>query len=595
MWFVLLLAACCLPFSGSDDLEELRAELIPGGGTTLSVATADAPPAIPPLRPGELAPPPGQSGSGLQILGVAPQGDGRDPSQVAVVFDRPMVALDQIDATSATVPVTCSPEIPGRARWAGTSTAVLVPDGNRFPLATEFRCQVAAGAASTDGTRLEETVAWAFSTARPAIERTRPTEGTTDWDPKEPLVLRFNQPVDPAAITSHVDLRTESGEPVAVSLGRGSDKLDKPEIVLARGDLAPDTAYVLTLKEGLRGAGGPLPLLADHVVRFRTYPPLVVAENSPVAQAVDPFEPIRVKFSTRVPAQEVNARIHVDPAPPDGWKPAESYESDEWSAWTRLAPRTTYTVKLDPGVKDVHGQALAEGRTWTFSTGDLPPLLDAPEAFLVYPASNPTTLPFRHRNVSEVEVAFERVDPLAVAMATGDDAGEAWRTAGGGVTQTNRFQPEPALNEVRRSQFDMAPVLVGGRGLVRVRARSPEVKDWQGRPAVATALLQVTDLGTTLKLGPDGVAVWVTRLSDGKPVGDAQVQLVANGRVAWNGKTDAQGLAWAAGDVVPNDFSRWNDAFWVLVRHGDDAALTSQGWDQGMEGWDHGISAWFDA
>lgn len=571
---------------GRDELASLKGEILDGPATELAVATVDGAPDIPPLRPGELQPVPGAPETGLRILGIAPQGEERDPSQVAVVFDRPMVALDAIAATSATVPVRCEPGITGRMRWAGTSTAVIVPDGNRFPAATRFRCAIPAGTAALDGTALEREVSWEFATERPALEQSRPSAGATDWDPKDPIVLRFNQAVDPATLAGGVSLRSADGRSVPLKVARGEGKQDRPDVVLVRGTLAPDTAYVLTLAEGLRGAAGPLGLAAEQAIEFRTYPPLTVAEARPVAEGISPLDPIELVFSTEVDAAEVNKRITIAPPPPDGFKPGDSYESTNWSYWTRLAPRTAYTVTLAPGLVDVHGQKLAEGKSWSFTTGDLPPMLDAPDGFQVYPANNPLSLPVRHRNVSSVEVRMAPVDVNTLVFGKGTSS---WRELPPGPPVGLATPPAP--NRVQITKVDLAPALnAAGRGLVRVEISSPEVRDWNGEPMPSMALLQVTDLGTTLKLGPSDATIWVTRLSDGSAVADAEVQLVQGGRSVWVGKTDREGLAVAKGELVPEGWASWSDPLWVVVRSGADVALTSHHWDQGLDGWSHGVS-----
>ena len=209
------LSACSL-FS-TDPVAELAREVFDGDATALAAASVGDGPEIPAMRKGELQPAPGTSGSGLGVLAVAPQGLGLDPSQVAVVFDRAMVPLDGLDQA---VPVRCSPAIEGRARWAGTSTAVIVPSGNRFPMATHYACSVPRYTPAADGVSLEQELRWEFETERPALVRSWPREGAEEWDPVEPLVLRFNQPVDPAAVARSLALTTQAGVQVPFACER---------------------------------------------------------------------------------------------------------------------------------------------------------------------------------------------------------------------------------------------------------------------------------------------------------------------------------------------------------------------------------------
>lgn len=572
-----------------DELASLKAGVLDGPATTLPVAGVDAPPDIAPLLPGELQPPPLVPEGGLGVLGVVPMGEDVSPAQVAVVFDRPMVALDAIEATSAAVPVRCTPSIAGRGRWAGTTTAVVVPDAGALPPATRYRCEVPAGTTAADGTALEAGVAWEFTTLRPALERSRPREGTTEWNPSAPLLLRFNQPVEPSAIQSTARLTRDDGGQVPFRANRGKDKEDRPDVVLLTAELVPDTGYTLTLPAGIRAAQGDLGSAAEQEVRFRTYPPLRVETARPEGAQVSPLDPLELQFSTQVDAAEVARRLHISPAPPDGFQPAEAYESTWWSWWSRLAPRTTYTVTLDPGLVDTHGQRLDTGHTWSFTTGDLPAMLDAPEGTQLYPASNPLSLPVRHRNVSALDVRLDPVDPRAIAYGAAELPGYERLPA------SQRLTPVATPNRVAVTTIDLSPALSpGGHGLVRLQVSAPEIRAWNDEEQPSVALLQVTDLGAALKLGPDGALVWVTRLSDGTPVGEADVEIVRGGRKVWAGRTGVDGVAAASGDLVPDDWSSWRDPLWVLVSSGDDTSLTSHRWDDGLEGWSHGVSSEFD-
>ena len=71
-------------------------------------------------------------------------------------------------------------------------------------------------------------------------------------------------------------------------------------------------------------------------------------------------------------------------------------------------------------------------------------------------------------------------------------------------------------------------------------------------------------------------------------------RIVRGGRLVWSGTTDQDGLAVAKGDLVPDDWSSWSEPVWVVARSGDDAAVTSHQFDEGLEGWSHGVSSSFD-
>ncbi len=571
----------------ADPVAELALEVLQDPASTLAVASVDEGPEIPALRPGELVALPG-TGSGLQVVGVAPQGADRDPSQVAVIFDRPMVPLE---ALAGAVPVSCSPAIDGRMRWAGTSTAVVVPSSGRFPAATHYTCSVPAGTAALDGTTLEQAVTWTFGTETPALDRSWPAAGERAWEVDEPIVLRFNQAVDAAAINPYLELRDDAGNEVQVSARAATGTRPSASTVELQASLQWNTEYALTLRAGLPGAEGPATLVADATLGFHTTPPAGVAEFGPVGDDVSPDSSVRVVFTTEIDGKAAADQVVIKPAPPDGWRPAESYTSRYWYYNPRLLPRTTYTVTVNAGVTDVHGQATDTPVSWTFTTGDAEPLLDAPwSSSDLYPANNPASLPLRFRNVQTVAVAIERLDPLVLLYTP-----KAWsqRLAPGPKATRVVLEAPPERNVVHRQFVPFDAVLRDGRGILRVTTSSPEIRDWEGRPEERTAILQVTDLGTNLKLTPDGATVWVTRLSDGRPVPDAAVVIARGGKRLWAGATSAEGLAVAQGDFLADDEAEWSgEELLVMVQAGADTTIVGHRMRDGLQAWSAG--AWED-
>ncbi|HEY1726698.1 MAG TPA: MG2 domain-containing protein [Steroidobacteraceae bacterium] len=103
---------------------------------------------------------------------------------------------------------------------------------------------------------------------------------------------------------------------------------------------------------------------------------------------------------------------------------------------------------------------------------------------------------------------------------------------------------------------------------------------------VATAAL-VTDLAVHFKWGRESSLVWVTRLSDGTPVADAEVSVndFCSGAMLWQGHTDAQGIAAIAQTLgEPSGYGgcRWQSPRLVLARKGGDFSFSASSWDQGI-------------
>ena len=557
------------------------------------VERADGPAGtILPVGPDDLSPPDMDFGDGLGALMVGPTGAQDKPLQAVVVFDRPLVALTGLDDTD--VPLSC--DVDGVARWAGTSTAVFSPNGSRFPRSSLVTCTVPQGTTGTDGAALGADLTWTFQTDPPALRRTTPYDGGSDVDPAAPILLVFDQPVDPEAVRIRASMTGSDGTTPKLKVerpdpewegGRVPKEIERAVLVTAK--MVANTEYELTVAAGLNGLEGPVGTTEPITMSFETYPPPGVIGTEPMGQAVDPYTAIRIELETVTDAEEIAQRITIDPPPPDGFDPARAYSWRTWSYGTRLEPMTTYTVKVKGGWKDTHGQVIDQPLEWEFTTGHLPKLVDNATGFRLYPANNPTELPTRSRNVSDVHVGVRTLTPVQALAAL--DQNDFFRSDHRETTDSvHLVQDRPSDDSIHVDKLDLAPYLEDGHGLVVVETWSPQIARRDGTPYYDRALLVVSDLGVTLKSGPSGVTTWVTRLSDGTPVPRAKVTLYKDGGLAWTGETDDGGLATSA-DIVDPGWRYWNEPILAVVELDGDVSITSTDSPHDLYLWDYGLSS----
>lgn len=563
----------------ASELAAIEPTRIDGVDSALSILTLDG-----------AGPPPMSSGSGLQVVQVAPLGQDRKALQAAVVFDRPMVALTALDTMIESVPLSCEAEgveLQLKPRWAGTSTAVVLPDNEEkaFPNATRITCTVPEGTRALDGTTLENAITWTFETPRPRVTRTVPTQLSENVRLDEPLFVWFNQPVDAQQVAPFLELRPSHGG-AAVPITVEPAEKAPTGIAVRHGGLELNTPYTLTVRAGLPGVAGPLEATEAYDLTFRTFPPLELYGVEPSGTGVNPNTQLTLKFSTHVPGDRVASRISIDPAPLDDWSPpAWAWASKRWSYGVRLQPRTTYTVTLAPGVEDHHGQQLG-GSSWTFTTGDYDPWVHVPRGLTLYPSSNPLELPFRHLNVQTLRARIGSVKPEDLPTD-----GYAWdiptdKLLGAGEPLTIETHGE--VNHVQLGTLDLAPWLTRGHGLVAWKFWSPEVVV-DGKPRSYTGMTLVTDLGATLKFAPGQTEVWVTRLSDGRPVPNAQVELYVGKEQVATAQADAQGLAAFQGQPGWEWTLYGDQPLWAIARSGDDWTVVNHEWRYGIEPWGPGV------
>jgi alpha-2-macroglobulin len=587
---VLALGAACGGLPGQDAAEsELDAEIAQLEGTELAASTAAT------FDISNGGAPPTSAGDGVQVLQVAPLGTDVRPAQVAVVFDRPMVALAELDATDGDHPLSCEPAIPGAiARWAGTTTAVLGPNEGRLPRATAFTCKAEAGITAIDGVALEKTVTWSFETPRPSVSALFPPRGAKTVNPTDQVAISFSHDIDLDTVRPFVHLRSGPSE---LELDLEVDPKN-PRRLVGTAPMSRDTAYALVVEKGWVSSEGPLQAAKGITAEFRTYPPLSASFDQEKTQAIDPSFWLRIRTSTPVTRTEMSKTLTFDP-PLDGWSaPQGDWSSTSWSAYLGLKPRTTYTITAGKGAEDVYGQTLDNAIRLSLTTGDHPPKLYMEDYQASYAANNPPELPIKHLNLGSIDVAMAAVELPAMLETTNpntlvDKALKAARGSGGLRSPSVEVDGRP--NVIELDTIDFAPLVEAGEHLIAIDVTSPALRDHKGNPRHRRLLLNVTDLGVHMEVSPGEVLAWITRLSDGTPVKGAEVALYMAGDHIGTGTTDEGGVVSVQG-APGDDWNAWsNEELTVVAKTDDDLAFVRHNWNSGMSPWRFGHSGDFDA
>src|SRR4029453_1265695 len=192
-----------------------------------------------------------------------------------------------------------------------------------------------------------------------------------------------------------------------------------------------------------------------------------------------------------------------------------------------------------------------------------------------------TLLPFYARNFPAVT---QWVAPVAPAdlMATVLQLPPRFRLAPSTPPTPRRLNVTP--DRIQSHGLDLSGVLKpSGTGLVWAAVeegaptpdrRAPKTRE--GNPIPRASLVQVTNLGISVKDSPQNTLVFVTRLDTAAPVPGAKVSIVIpNGDALWTGTTGADGVALAPPAHLRNS-STWSEfAFIVMAEKDDDVAYAA--------------------
>jgi len=328
----------------------------------------------------------------LVILASATLIDRRPPAVERISLSR--TATDGLALTHAALDITFSesvqrrsaeirfrldPVVAGSFSWDGDRTLIFTPD-DRFPVATDFRLWLDGGVADLAGNvSTGPSSTFTFRTVDlPALVSSEPADEATSVPLEAPLSLTFDRLMDTELTQAAVRL-----EPAAAvqTAWRGQTLLVTPERPLRAG-----TRYRLTVSaEAADTDGNQLgrAISLDFTTLATGLAPRTVipADGSagaplsgPIALVFDGgVDPDSIADSIRL-TPAASGRLTVQTPVTDTGEEAEGillvFEPD-----SPLAPHTTYTVELRPGIVRSAGSELAaEGRTWSFTTGSGPEL-----------------------------------------------------------------------------------------------------------------------------------------------------------------------------------------------------------------------------
>ncbi|HEX9164195.1 MAG TPA: MG2 domain-containing protein [Thermoanaerobaculia bacterium] len=595
----------------------------------------------------------------LRIISAGPVGEVAslaEANEIRVVFSEPMVVLGRIPPVVHAPYFHIRPQVPGAFRWSGTTTLIFTPQ--MLPFATRYDVTIDANTTSVAGNTLDR--AYTFSFTTPTVRLLN-----TNWyrKPDRAVVigLRFNQPVDGAAILQHLQLRTRAvafvapvippegierlkksepqslqafeakkgkaqqasssnGAPVFSFLTTNWDrsKLGNPSadlvVIETKPGIPPETHMQLTLDRGLATAQGVVTGIEQTFqIDLET---VLFVESVACATNCDPdrynglrfrsaglsLEEVRKAVSLvdiTDPAHEVPVQQHTTEREYD--YPSAQYSFDDIGF--SVLPARRYLVRVDPSLASNDGQTL--GYTWLGTVDYL-----HRNAFIsfgngqgVWESSSGPILPFHARNYRSVQqwLAPLTIDETMPALL--ELRGNGFRSAPKIEPQNRTLNPTP--DKIQSFGLNIGKTVGSdNRGLLwaAVKPGQPLPKSPVYDPDIRATIVQVTNLGISVKDSPQNVVILVTSLDTAKPVAGANVSIrnTAN-KVVWSGVTDEHGIAVADAkhlratkQTAKNDEDEWEQSwraitdlhFIVVAEKEGDIAYAGSDWNEGVQPWE---------
>lgn len=545
----------------------------------------------------------------LKVVAATPSGEVDDVAQaktIVVVFNHAMVPLEELPAGDGSGPLVFSPEIEGKFRWLGTNTLSFTP-AKPLELASAFSISIPAGTAALNGKKLKTGYSWTFSTLLPKlVGASIRKDGTKDVELDQSFFLRFNQVIDIKSSVERIYLqKTQPAERIELDLSTpkkteqyrlygiiGYPARDDAKSIkcVPKKKLDIESSYELVIEKGIEGVEGNIGSPERVALPFSTFDIFKVEKIAQKSKYTAPDDAFYISFTNRV-SKKVLFKNHFRITPAIDL--AESYYTSDYSqeemyVYARLNPRTTYTVTIKKGLKDIHGNTLTADFTQSFTTSDYRPVVNTLTGYQIIEGDLNHYLPVYVLNPPVIDLKMAHLTPSEAQQIIVD--GLLWSSSKSFANwdRVRAWQPEVKLNQRKTSVVNLDEVLPSGKlGAVFVELKQ------EGRDYAQRSLIQVTNLGITAKFSPNQNLITVTELKNARPVAKARVEIRNdNGKVLWTGKTDGSGFAetpgWKKLGISSKDSYR-EPRQWVFAYRGADMAFSHSDLYSGVEPYDFDI------
>ena len=534
--------------------------------------------------------------TGLQVSQVFPA-DGtygiENTAVITVIFNRPVVPLvvaEQQDTLPN--PIRISPAVPGKGEWINTSIFAFRPE-TYLSASTTYTVSVRAGLKDASGeTELAEDYRWHFTVLAPGIDSfwmngypwdVNPQDGKVNVALNQGFTIKFLQPMDRSSSEAALSIRDKNGEGVPLTVAW--DELGTTMVFTPTQRLALGTAYTLRLEPSAQALGGGN-LKKGLIWNFTTVLPPAIAYTEPEDGSVQSeFTPqFSIHFVSQMRIETLKDKVIFTPALEGDWQ-WYYYDygvyGDTWTMYTTgLQPSTTYTVQILPGMEDLYGNKISEGKTLRFTTGAYPPSVNLQlpyEGPVIYRVGGPQNFYVSSRNIKDLSLRLYRLPVerfAAMQLIYGEDS--PWNYL-------------PVENDLVWKLTEFTPRVNGGQlvpGFYILTLDSPQVIQ-PYRQFDDVRLVAVISANLSFKTTNTEVLVWVTDLGSGDPLAGAPVRIY-NTRFEpiGEGTTDEDGLVYLNKLVKGVE---WYDTFFALSEDPKSFGFAAANWTSGVSPYDFGI------
>lgn len=508
-----------------------------------------------------VVPAPGVGEKEFLVKSFTPNGLVSGRVEIKAVFNREAVPPDIIgkNLSAQEMPFSFSPAILGNGKWLDACTFAFYPKAGILSSATSYTAAAKANLKDNEMRTLSGQQAFSFYTKPLKFIAVR----QVDFNPDEEetiFELEFSLPVSPSRLRGYLEVVGKGGDiEYKIQQGPASRKIRVSVYgLLNAGDAT------LKLAKDFTSESGKLGLERNVSVYLNGSLKMMILQ----AGAVSNMDKGEVYIETTAPVDFSRAEgfIEISPKLPYNIEPRDR----GFAITGNFAPQDRLRVTIKKGFPSVLGKPLASDWNRAFIFPEKKPEIRfcAPGRILS-PLDSPglfpsLRLPVETMNIDTLRVTVWKLheNNIPIGMRT---SWEDYPVDLSAIAAEKNYKVNGARNKIVRSALDLKPLLGNSKGVFLVTAQH-EGEEW----AESRQVINVTDLGVTMKKGESETLFWVNSVKDGTPIDGADVTLWS-----WANQPLGHGVTGKDGTVliVPENANSSESPVLATVKKKDDVSF----------------------
>jgi hypothetical protein len=377
------------------------------------------------------------SGEVLRVTEAFPAANAVDINAnavISVVFSHPVVPLSLIEArTELPDPLRFAPSVEGKGEWINTFVYRYTPDQPLLP-GIEYTVTIEDDLRASDSTEMAAPYTWSFTTQNPRVTQIR-FKDNTSYDLRPVIAVYLNTPLYHEVLESAFSLREVRSSVQIAPETFTSDSLNTLPTQIELGEAVsgtfewyeddmiayfqPDeplengTTYAAQIDRAAVRANFDVTLEGENQWTFATVPlPEVVSISPENGSESAVYNGFSIEFNTYMDADSITERLNIDPEP----EIVNAYRYFKTYQFVFPAEAsTTYTVRIDAGIEDIHGNVYDQPIEFSYTTVPYEPTFDlyVPQGRMGFYSAykEDTSLFVRHRNIDRIGVQLYTLTP----------------------------------------------------------------------------------------------------------------------------------------------------------------------------------------